>query len=738
MEEPKTASIRGVRWLARLPRDLMSVAVVALVMVSYSLSFALLIFSGPLAPYLSFGVSMTMLTAGLWGAVVALTSSYKLSISGPDTATMAVVSAMAAGVAGHFSEPSEAMLIHVLVAIITTTLMAGVVLFALGSLRMGVWMRYIPYPVLGGFLASAGWLLTAGSIKVMTGTQLTVDNLPLLLESHALGPLVAGIAFAATIFVGRSQFKHDFVLPGILLGGMALVHTVIPLSGISLSEARDLGWLFPDYEVLPPWLPWNSEVLDVLQWSKLIPQAGEVGAAVGVTAVAILLNATGLEVWRKSELELDREFQAHGFANLLTGLLGGTIGNLSLNRTMLNQGAGAQSRLAGFFMGVFCLLVLFAGSALIGHIPTPILGGLLLYLGLTVLWNWLVRSWRRMSRPDFVLIVAILLLIVHRGYLEGLALGVVASCIFFALNYSRVRVIKHNLTRQEYGSYVERSVEQARLLHRNGNEIQILWLQGYLFFGSANRLMEEIKRRVEADMDPPVHFIVLDFRLVGGIDSSAVFSFIKLRNFAEERDVQLIFCGVSEATLTAFRIEGLLVPDDPVAVLQPNLDLALERAEDGVLAEWHAEAVSAPAFERWLTRELDSEVVTSRFMEYLELVDLAAGDYLFQQGDPAEALYFVVSGRVSVVLERPGVAPIRLRSMIGYTVIGEMGLYRDVSRAASVIAEQESQVFRLSRDSLQRMQETDPRIGNAFHAFIVRVLADRLSFANEEIAALQR
>lgn len=720
--------------------DVVSGAVVALVMVSYSLSFALLIFSGPLAAFLAQGVSVTLLSAGLCGILVALGGTMRMSIAGPDTATMAVISALTAGIAGQFAggQP-EVMLAHVMAGITLTTVIAGVALYGLGWARMGVWIRYIPYPVLGGFLASTGWLLAAGAVKVMTGQPLGIASFPALLAPAPLAKLTAGVGFALAIFLARRGIRHDFALPGVLVAGIAGALVVIAASGMSFDEARAAGWLMPRYQVQAPWVPWLSDVWLHLDWQVLLPQVGEVAAATGITAIAILLNATGLEVWRKSEVELDRDLRAHGIANIVTGLLGGSIGNLSLNRTMLNQGAGGRTRLSGVVMGSICLLILFVGTDLIGFIPTPVLGGLLLFLGVGVLHNWLGRSWKRISHTDYGLILAILLLIVNRSYLEGLLLGVVASCMFFALNYSRVRVIKHNLTRQEYGSYVERSKEHARLLQQFGNEIQILWLQGYLFFGSANRMLEETKLRVEAPVEPPVRFVVLDFRLVAGIDSSAVFSFIKLRNFAEDRAVNLIFCGMSPAAEAAFRAEGLFAANDPVIGLQPNLDLALERAEEAVLRRRRVGAGDeAPAFESWLSRELAGDETARRFLDYVEAIDLDKGGHLFRQGEAAESLFFVLSGRVSVILERAGAESIRLRSMIGYTVVGEMGLYRDARRAASVMAEEKTCVYRLSRDSLHRMEAAEPAVASAFHAFIVRTLADRLNFANYEIAALQR
>jgi sulfate permease, SulP family len=720
--------------------DFTSGAVVAFVAASYSLSFAVLIFSGPLSGILPFGISATLISTGLGAIVVALASSCRFSVAGPYAATMAVMSAMAAGVAAQFPESgdSASMTVHVLFILASATLLTGLVLFAIGALRLGVWMRYIPYPVVGGFLAAAGWLLTSGAIVIATGHPLSLRSLSLLAESEAIRHLAAGGTFAAAIFVAQSRVRHYLILPGLLVLGFLVCHGSIAGLGIAPADARAQGWLLPLVEGYETWWPWSPEVSRQLEWPVLLLHVGEITAAAGVTAISILLGATGLEVSQKTTIDLDREFQANGIANVLIGLFGGIIANLSVNRSVLNVAAGARTRMSGVLSGVMCLAMLFAGTDLIGLIPTPILGGLLLYLGLSVLWEWLIKARRRLSRTDYLLVLAILFLIVNNGYLEGIALGVVASCIFFAMSCSRARVIKHNLTRQEYGSYVDRSYEQASVLRDYGNEIQILWLQGYLFFGTANRLLEEVKGRAEMRHDQPVRYVVLDFRLVSGIDSSAVFSFIKLRNFAEEQRVRLIFCALPPTMHDAFSAEGLLVAGDSVVREFSNLDLALEWAEERVLEERFLGGEGLPAFEAWLGKVMAGEDVATRFSAYLEPLDLQKGDYLFHQGDPADALYFVVSGRVSVMLEQPPAMAIRVRSITGYNVVGEMGLYRGTPRIATVVAEEPCRIRRLTREAFLMMQERDPQVSGAFHSFIVRALADRVGFATSEIAALQR
>ena len=89
-----------------------------------------------------------------------------------------------------------------------------------------------------------------------------------------------------------------------------------------------------------------------------------------------------------------------------------------------------------------------------------------------------------------------------------MVLGVIGACLMFTLSYSRIGVIRRHLTRYDFSSNVERSPEQARLLHEEGKRVHVFWLSGFIFFGSSNGLFERIKRYIEEQWEKPVGFVV--------------------------------------------------------------------------------------------------------------------------------------------------------------------------------------------------------------------------------------
>jgi sulfate permease, SulP family len=347
----------------------------------------------------------------------------------------------------------------------------------------------------------------------------------------------------------------------------------------------------------------------------------------------------------------------------------------------------------------------------------------------------LVRAPAGRSRADLALAIAIMIAICYFGYLVGVMLGVIGACLMFALSYSRIGVIRRHLTRYDFSSNVERSPEQARLLHEEGKRVHVFWLSGFIFFGSSNGLFERIKRYIEEQRDKPVGFVVLDFSQVQGLDTSAVLSLVKLRNYCEEHDVTLAFCGLDETMRAGFEGAGFFGSSRPHQAFGSRNE-AIEWCEDMILMHHEVGDASTHSFESWLQSELGGQIDFARIAPYMEREELNKDAFLFRQGEPADSVVFQASGGVAITITDEHGRPIRLRRMLGHTVVGEMGFYRGVPRTANVIAEGPTVVYRLRQSAFDKMQAEDPGAAAALHKMIIRLLSDRLEFANREISAL--
>ena len=143
----------------------------------------------------------------------------------------------------------------ILLAISFSTALTGGVLYLCGRMKMGIWIRYVPYPVIGGFLASTGWTLVVGAVRVITSRPLTLGTLPELARPEILWHLIVGVVFAAILVGVMNRTKHFLALPGLLVFGTATLHVVRAALGVSVAQAQEQGWLLQVASGGRLWLP---------------------------------------------------------------------------------------------------------------------------------------------------------------------------------------------------------------------------------------------------------------------------------------------------------------------------------------------------------------------------------------------------------------------------------------------------------------------------------------------------
>ena len=722
--------------VSTLGRDALAGVILAVVQIAYCISFAALIFQGALAAGFSLGLAAMIMGTAVTSVVIALTSTLSPANGGPDSPAVAVMSVLAGTVSASLAASGgseQAIITNVLVAISVSTLFTGMLLYGIGALKLGQWLRFVPYPVIGGFLAASGLLLITGGMEVVTQTNLSLSpsSWQVLFSPVYAPQILTGALFALSMpIVGR--WVPSYVALPLAFAAFVIVLD-ISLFGFVPDETRN-AWFLPSLGSLALWWPMSAVLNNDVDWWAIAQSSAEIGAVCGVMAIALLLDVSGLEVARQKTADLDKEFRTNGIANLLAAATGGFAGSLSMNGCLLLDESGATTRWAGAIVGIACALILFSGADIGTFVPKAILGGMLAYLGAMILVE-LASSPAQRSWTDAALALAMMLVIVNFGYFMGVVLGVIGACLMFALSYSRIGVIRRHLTRQVFSSNVERAPEQSRLLREEGERVHVFWLSGFIFFGSSNGLFEYIRKAIDAQHEKPVGYILLDFTAVPGLDSSALLSLIKLRNYCDEHHVTLAFSGLSEPMRASFQ-KALFFTAAAPHQLFGSRNEALEWCEDMLLMFHEVGEASTHSFESWLTAEFGEGADMSRITPYLERQEVAVGECLFRQGEPSDSLVLLASGCVAITIDDEQGRPIRLRRMVGYTVVGEMGFFRQVPRTATVIAEEPSLIYRLTKTAFDDMQEKDPAAAVAFHKLIIRLLADRLEFANREISAL--
>jgi SulP family sulfate permease len=741
----QSASITRPRAAFKLPTpnalfgDLTAASVAMLLTVTYALSYGALIFSGPVESLRPYGFVLVLTATAILPIVISIFSSLPFVLAGTDgniAAVLAVVVATIAADLGADAAP-EVVLATVLIALSLSTCLTGLFLVALGAARAGQAVRFIPYPVTAGFLGATGWFVATGGLSVGSGIHFDIASLTTLANWAPWPRLLASISVAGVLFVVMPRFKHFMTLPALIVAGILLHHLLFRLSGLTTGELHSQGWLMsvPD---LPLTMPWNGDRMAMVDWSVLLDHWGDLVAIMLVTAVTILVNISGLEVAMARDADLDRDLRSHGVAVALTGLAGGVVGYVSVSRSIALVKAGARTRFAAFAAGLLVVAVSLKGALIVEIVPTPILGGLLLYLGLDMMRQWIVRSFKQLSLIDWLTVIGILLIAVKFGFVTAVFAGLLAGCASFAASYSRIPVVRLRYNGESAESNVERAESDRKLLHDNGWQLLTMHLQGYLFFGTASSLLRQI--RTARDSEQPFRYLVLDFRGVDDIDSSAVFSFERLRQLAERIGFTILFTSFSDRLSRRLHGAGLLIAatDDEFARgmrLFDTLDHGLEWCEERILASLRPALNTPEPLAKLLASEFADAASAERFVGMLERRRITKGSALIKQGDISDDLYFLESGRVTVLVTFASGAVMRVRTMGPGTMVGELGFYLGLARSATVVADEPAIVYRLTRELLTEMSRSEPGLAGHFHEFMARRLSARLADKDRLLAA---
>ncbi|KJC48169.1 sulfate permease [Bradyrhizobium sp. LTSP885] len=715
--------------------DILGGSAASVLSITFGLSYALLIFAGPLSPYLSYGVAAAFISSAVLATFIALGSSLPFAIAGPESSTAAVTGILATSLVERISaaNPSAPLLAPVLITLGLSTVVTGLVLCGLGLTRMGRAIRYVPYPVVGGFLGATGLLIVLGAIRVITDHPVQFGTLFRFTNLITVSELCAAGAMALVLYLTWHRSRTPLGLPIILIGGVLVAHLAFWIVGISPEEARAAGWTFQPPPPSSFMLPWHVDELAHYPWSAVPDLLGNLIAVVFVTAASTLFNTTGIEVAAHREANLERELNITGFANIMTGALAGYAGCISVSRTVLNFSSGGRGRLSGFTVAATSLLMLAVAPELLGYMPKFVLGGLLIYLGADQLHKWIIESRKRLSKAEYASLLAIIAIIVAWGFVPGILIGIIIGCATFAFSAARIEAVKYSFDGSEYRSSLDRSRDDQEVLLAHGGKIRGLNLQSYLFFGSANRLYQHVKALLHEH--PECRYLLFDFKLVTGIDSSAAYSFAHIKRSAHNVGVELALVHLPATAEKVLRSSDFIT--EGVTIIA-ELDHALEWCENELIAQHQGLTQEAASLRDWFTQILDSERDADELIRRCQRIEVDAGEIIVRAGDAADSMHFILDGRVGIMVPADDGRTTRVRSLGPTTTIGEMGLVSHAPRSATIQAEVASVLYVLNALQFAAIKDEDPELSHKLLTYFVSVMAERLTFANRTIAVLRR
>jgi SulP family sulfate permease len=699
-------------------RSLWAAFLTAVLTVSFVISFTTIIYGGSLAPLLETGLGLSLLGAALMCGVGGFFYSFRGTICHPQDVTAVVLAVSASAMAEAWpADQGDSLMATIAMLIAVTTAFSGLVAWGFGVLRLGFLARFIPYPVIGGFLAATGYLLLTGAIGLGIGGRVTIWNLALLLDPATLLLWLPWVLIGGGIALASRWNRSDLLLPLVLALALFGFYAILFASGMDLQQAEDASLLLGPFDtggfvqVLTP-----SLVFDADPWAILRATPTILAVAL-LIILGTLLNATGLELALTRDLDLEKDLRATGIANIAGALGGGMPGYQMIPGTLLGQRMGLRSVLPGLSAAAGCLLIFIYGATLLSALPAGLFVAVISYLGLDLLITWLWVRRRQFSLTDYSVVLLILAVAATIGFFEALGIGILAAAAMFIISFARVNVVRLSSTLASRRSLVERSNAEVNYLMQVGHQAAVFELSGFLFFGTANALVERIHD--ELSRQGELRFVVIDFVRVHGLDASATYSLGKLSRLCNAASVRLIFSGLPRYQEAHYRE---FAGSKDRALFTDTLDDALQSLEAELLS---TRPESAPDTASTLLNDLLALSEKPQFADKFKRVTLNTGEVLLNQGAESREMFVLLSGAMRAEVARQTGDPLVVARFMPGAPIGEIAFYGSTARIATVLAEEPSVLVRIDAESLVRSgDDHDP--ATVVHHYLAVNLARRL------------
>eukprot|EP01025_Chloroclados_australasicus_P038986 TRINITY_DN4023_c0_g1_i5.p1 TRINITY_DN4023_c0_g1~~TRINITY_DN4023_c0_g1_i5.p1 ORF type:complete len:784 (+),score=96.96 TRINITY_DN4023_c0_g1_i5:30-2354(+) len=430
-----------------------------------------------------------------------------------------------------------------LVAITLSTLFVGSLIIGIGKLKLASLIQYIPLPVVGGYLGYVGFFVMQAGVSIASNAGINgLVDWPKLFPPgvpfphHPVLKLLPAVGAMLIYMFALKRFKNPVVLPIILVSLPVLFYAALFLSKTSLHDAQVAGWAAlppttggggPFYEV------YSQYHLDKVTWSILPRQIPTVLALFLVVAFGSSMDVAAIQSDYPKELDFDRELVTVGISNVVTGLLGvGFTGSYIFSQTIFSMRAGVST--AGNAVVVFVLeFTLFLVPVyVVQYFPNFFFGSLMVWFGVEIMLDWLVRAFWRVTRVEFVLIwltfIAIMALTVVspvEGLEMGIGVGIVMAALHFAVEYAQVQVAAFGVVPSRSGAV--RTMKQRNVLDLFLGNMLAVSLNGYVFFGSSVKISQRVKEVGKVVRDAK-------WRADGNLDQSATGQMLRRRQSGQE------------------------------------------------------------------------------------------------------------------------------------------------------------------------------------------------------------
>ena len=712
-----------------------------LVALPAAIAFGVTIYSAIAPEHAALGALAGIIGATVLGLIASTLGGTDRLISAPCAPAAAVLSAFAIGMVQEGVPAGNIVLMLLMLGIL-----AGAFQVLFGFVGIGQLIKYIPYPVVSGYLTGVGLIIIGSQIGKLVGTEPGTPWHHALIapwtwdwRAVAVGSVTMVLMWLAPRITQR--------IPGTIVGILAGLATYFGLAmqDASLLELNNnpllIGPLGASGEGYFASITGRWNEIGDLRLSQVAALMGSALTLAVLLSIDTLKTCVVLDQMTRSQHQPNRELVAQGIANIASSSVGGMPGAGTMGATLVNLSSGATTRASGLIEGIASLIFALVLSNFIAWIPVSALAGILIVVGLRMIDREPLRFIQSSATVfDFGVVVVVILVALTIGLIAASGAGVAMAIILFLREQIGGSVVRHKFYANQMSSNWHRPEAETQVLAQKGSQAVIFELQGSLFFGTTQQLLGQLDPEIKTRK-----FIILDMKRVQSIDVTAAHLLSQVRDSLTERGALLLLSNLRENLPNGHNLRSFIeqtgVTDDGNTVrLFPELDSALEWVEDRLLGE---EELPQPALETPMELA-DMELFKQHKDE--TLVDLqarlvkrifTAGENVYSVGEPGDAIYLIRRGSVKIF------APIgagRTRHIATFgrgDFFGGLAFLDGRPRGNDAISSSETECFVLSLEQFNSIAEEHKKLAFNLLTAISRSLALRLRHSDTEIAMLQ-
>jgi SulP family sulfate permease len=624
-------------------------------------------------------------------------------------------------------------------------LFCGLLQILFGAVGIGRLIKYMPYPVVSGYLSGVGLIIILSQIPKFLGAPQGA-TLRDALSYPAAWNWAALAVGAVTVIVMLVAPKVTRAVPAAILalGAGMLTYFCIALWDRSLLELRGnalvLGRLggggvgFTD-ALAARWRPIGA-----------LGQEEILAAAVSALTLAVLLSIDTLKTCVVTDAlthtrhDSNRVLIGQGLANIASSALGGVPGAGTMGATVVNVSSGGLTRLSGLAAGFLALLAFLLLQNVVQWIPIAALAAILIVIGLRMFDLHSLQLLRQRSTIlDFVVIVAVVVIAETVGLIAASGVGVGLAILLFVREQIGGSVVRRRVLGNQTYSKQVRLPDEMAILESRGDQAAVYELQGSLFFGTTDQLY----RALEADIKTRT-YVILDMRRVQSVDVTAAHHLELIEDILAERKAFLIFSQLPQKLASGrdmrqyFDEVGLVRKQNYTRVFE-ELDGALEWVENRILEEARMERapenpLELGEFEIFRGRKAGT---LSALEACMDRRSYKAGEKIFSRGEGGDEILLIRRGRIRVLLPVADNQFHHLATFGRGDFLGEMTFLDGAARSADAIAFTDTDIFALSRRRFDEFAAEHKRVAIGLFEGIARILALRMRVVNAELRLLE-